>query len=144
MPRRRHALCVAVVVLLTGCAAEVPAGKAWTVDTSAWEGSPQCVARGCALDAYETRDFVPDAVLPGVLADGASVQVHCFVPTPAPQQDPDGREAYRWYLLTVDGEQVWAPDLALTADADLRHKPSDVGTRLADGLSLCHSAVPGR
>jgi hypothetical protein len=142
MPRRRLAL--AVVGLLAGCAAGVPAGKPWTVDTSAWQGSADCRGPGCALDAYATRDFVPDAVLPGVLVDAAQVQVHCFVPTPAPQQDPGGREAYRWYLVTVDDQLVWAPDLALTSDGDVRRDPTRDDGHLAAGLALCHSAVPGR
>jgi hypothetical protein len=128
----------------SGCAAGVPEGKAWQVDTAAWAGSPQCAGEPCALDAYRTRDFTRAAALPASLVDGAVVQVHCFVPTPAPMVDPLGREAYRWYLLTADDQLAWAPDLALTSDADLRRDRQDPGEHLAAGVALCHSAVPGR
>jgi hypothetical protein len=139
--RQRGPVLLAAAVLVGGgaCAAPVPEGKAWTVDTSAWQGTPQCTSEPCALDAYRTRDFVPGAAVAGALQDGTQVQVHCFVPTPAPQQDPRGRDAYRWYLVTADSSLLWAPDLALTAESDLR---GDDG--LAAGLDLCHSGVPER
>jgi hypothetical protein len=140
MRRRGTVLLSAAVLVGTGaCAAPVPQGKAWTVDTTAWQGSPQCATEPCTLDAYLTRDFMPGLAVPGALQDGTEVQVHCFVPTPAPQQDPRGREAYRWYLVTADDALLWAPDLALTSQSDLR---GDAGP--AAGLDLCHSAVPGR
>lgn len=129
------------------CEPPLPEGKPWTVDTSAWAGSVQCPAEPCALDAYRTRTFTPEAAVPAALVDGATVVVHCFVPTPAPQQDPNGREASRWYLLTVDDSLVWAPDLALTAEADLRAQApadEDPAAVLAAGVSLCDSQVPGR
>jgi hypothetical protein len=139
--RRRGPVLLAVAVLAGGgaCAAPLPAGKAWTVDTTPWQGSPECSEQPCALDAYPTRDFTPIGAVPDALEQGAEVQVHCFVPTPAPQQDPRGRDAYRWYLVTVDDTLLWAPDLALTAQPDLR---GDEG--LAAGVPLCHSGVPGR
>jgi hypothetical protein len=128
-----------VLVGAVACAAPVPQGKAWTADTAAWQGSPQCAQRPCALDAYLSRDFTPDQAVSRALVDGAQVQVHCYVPTPAPQQDPRGRDAHRWYLMTADGALLWAPDLALTSAPDLR---GDSG--LAAGVGLCHSGVPGR
>jgi hypothetical protein len=132
------------LLVLPGCTVGLPPGKPWTVDTSAWLDSQQCRAPDCALDAYESRDFTPDAAIPGVLSSGQQVQVHCFVPTPSPQRDPSGRDAYRWYLLTADSALVWAPDLALTAEPDLRRSPDASGDHLAAGLDLCHSSVPGR
>jgi hypothetical protein len=132
---------------LTACAPELPAGKAWRVDTSAWQGSPQCPEADCALDAFRTRDFTVEAAVPGVLKDGAQVTVHCFVPAPAAQQDPSGRLAQRWYLVTVDEALLWAPDVALTSEDDLRRVPAptdDPVATLASGLRLCDSAVPGR
>ena len=138
------ACTAAFVVLGAGCSAEVPAGKAWTVDAAAWHGSAACDGPGCGLDAYRTRDFAADAAVPEALTDGARVQVHCFVPTPSPQRDPAGRDAYRWYLLTVDGRYLWAPDLALTSADDLRLDPGAETGHLAAGLDTCHSAVPGR
>lgn len=127
-----------------GCSAEVPEGKPWTVDTAAWHGSALCDGPGCSLDAYETRDLAVGAAVPAALTDGAVVQVHCFVPTPSPQRDPAGRDAYRWFLLTVDGRYLWAPDLALTSADDLRLPPGSDEEHLAQRLDTCHSAVPGR
>lgn len=138
------AVVATLVLTSSGCAAGVPEGKPWRVDTAAWSGSPQCDSERCALDAYRTRDFTQAAALPGVLVDGTVVQAHCFVPTPAPMVDPLGREAYRWYLLTADDQLVWAPDISLTRDSDLRRDPEDPGEHVAAGLALCHSAVPGR
>lgn len=135
---------MAIALTSTGCAAPVPEGKTWQIDAAAWDGSPQCDSEPCALDAYRTRDFTATAVLPDALVDGAAVQVHCFVPTPAPVADPLGRQAYRWYLLTVDDRLVWAPDLSLTSDGDLRRDRQDPGDHLAAGVDLCHSGVPGR
>lgn len=135
---------LAGVWLVPACAVQTPTGKTWTVDTSAWLGSPQCRDGQCALDAFRTRDFTPQAAVPGALSPGQQVQVHCYVPTPAPQRDPSGRDAYRWYLLTIDEEHLWAPDLALTAESDLRRDPGEPGDHLAGGLSLCHSGVHGR
>lgn len=132
-----------LVVGSAGCAADVPSGKSWRVDTSAWAGSPECAENPCALDAYETRDFTRQAARADVLVEGDQVQVHCFVPTPTAVRDPQGRDAYRWYLLSVNDSLLWAPDLALTGEADLR-EPADEGEHLATGLRLCHSAVPGR
>jgi hypothetical protein len=132
---------------LTACAPELPEGKSWRVDTAAWVGSPQCPEVTCALDAFRTRDFTAEAAVPGVLVDGAQVTVHCFVPTPAAHEDPSGRLAYRWYLVTVDGALLWAPDVALTSEDDLRRVPApteDPVAALAAGLRLCDSAVPGR
>lgn len=140
----RACAAAAVVLLGTGCAAQVPEGKQWMVDTSAWAGSEQCAETPCALDAYATRDFVSEAALPDLLVDGDVVRVHCWVPTPAVQRDPVGRDAYAWFLLSVDGSLVWAPDLALTGDGDLRRDPRAAGDHLAAGVVLCHSAVPGR
>jgi hypothetical protein len=139
--RRRGPLLLAAAVMVGGgaCAAPVPPGKSWTVDTTAWQGSPQCLGQPCALDAYRTRDFAPGQAVAGALVEGDEVQVHCFVPTPAPQQDPRGRDAYRWYLLTAERTLLWAPDLALTSQSDLR---GDSG--LAEGVGVCHSGVPGR
>lgn len=131
-------------LLASACSVGVPEGKPWTVDTTAWLGSEQCEATPCVLDAYRTRDFTPEAVVPAALTDGDEVQVHCWVPTPAVHRDPRGRDAYTWYLLTVDGELLWAPDLALTSDDDLRLEPDDAGDHLGAGVDLCHSAVPGR
>jgi len=149
MPRSRlgaiAAACMAgLAVLGAGCSAEVPAGKQWTVDAASWHGSAQCDGPGCSLDAYRTRDFATGAAVAAALTDDAVVQVHCFVPTPSPQRDPAGREAYRWYLLTVDGRYLWAPDLALTSADDLRLDPEAATDHLAKGLDTCHSAVPGR
>jgi hypothetical protein len=133
-----------------GCSADVPVGKQWTVDAAAWHGSDECAGPGCSLDAYSSRDFTLEATVRGALTDGAVVQVHCFVPTPAPQRDPVGRDAHRWYLLTVDSTLVWAPDVALTSAENLRVKPVDlddtaaVDQHLVAGLGTCHSAVPGR
>lgn len=131
-------------LLVSGCSVDVPEGKPWTVDTKAWSGSPQCQATPCSLDAYRTRNFTLDAVVPAALTDGDQVQVHCWVPTPAVQRDPRGRDAHTWYLLTVDGELLWAPDLSLTSDDDLRREPADPGDHLGADVVLCHSAVPGR
>lgn len=128
----------------TGCAAELPEGTTVTIDTSAWSDSPACSDQPCTLDAYATRDFTSDAVVPAALVDGTTVRVHCFVPTPAPVSDPRGREAYRWYLLTVGSMLLWAPDIALTSDEDVRRSPDEPGDHLAAGLQLCHSGVPGR
>ncbi len=127
-----------------GCSAEVPTGKPWTVDAAAWHGSTECDGPGCSIDAYSSRDFTVEAAVAGALVDGAVVQVHCFVPTPSPQRDPAGRDAYRWYLLTVDGSYLWAPDLALTSADDLRTVAQPEGDLLVDGLRTCHSAVPER
>lgn len=140
----RTCAAAALAILSTGCAAEVPDGKPWTVDTSAWAGSEQCLDSPCTLDAYETRDFSAEVALPGTLTDGDVVTVHCWVPTPSVQRDPLGRDAYAWYLLTVDGALVWAPDLALTSADDLRLDPNEPGDHLAAQVQLCHSAVPGR
>lgn len=114
------------------------------MDTAAWVGSEQCATEPCTLDAYSTRDFTVDAVVPAALTGGEVVQVHCWVPTPSVQRDPAGRDAYSWYLLTVDDALVWAPDLALTSEGDLRQPPGDEGSHLSAGVVLCHSAVPGR
>lgn len=140
-------MAVALVVLagaaaVAGCSAQPPAGKVWTVDTGAWDSSEWCDETPCALDAYATRDFTDEALVPSVLVDGEPVRVHCFVPAPAPQRDPTGRDAHRWYLVTVDDEYRWAPDVALTSEDDLRAEPE--GAELARGLRLCHSRVPGR
>lgn len=143
MLRRACVLVAAVVLPVAGCAAAVPEGKQWVVDTSAWQGSPQCDERPCALDAYPARDLDDETAVRGALVDGVTVRVHCFVPTPAPQQDPRGREAYRWYLVGVGDALVWAPDLALTGDPDLRQDPAAQG-HLATGVELCHSGVPNR
>lgn len=141
---RRACAAAAAAALSAGCAAEVPEGKPWTIDTGPWAGSEQCDERPCALDAYATRDFSPQAALPDTLSDGDVVTVHCWVPTPAVQRDPIGRDAYSWYLLTVDDSLVWAPDLALTSAANLRLDPTLEGEHLSAGVVLCHSAVPGR
>jgi hypothetical protein len=148
---RRSRLGVIAAVSVAGlagvgasCSAEVPTGKPWTVDTAAWHGSTLCDGPGCSIDAYKSRDFTVEATVASALVDGAVVQVHCFVPTPSPQRDPAGRDAYRWYLLTVDGTYLWAPDLALTSADDLRTKPDPEGEQLVDGLRTCHSAVPER
>lgn len=132
------------MVAAPGCAAQLPEGKPWTVDTSSWTGAPGCTATRCSVDAYATRDFTVESLLPGVLAEGQQVQAHCFVPMPSTVRDPSGRDAYRWYLLTVDESLAWAPDVALTAEADLRRDPAEPGDHLAAGLALCHSGVPGR
>jgi hypothetical protein len=140
-------LLTAGAVGLAGCDPGLPEGKSWTVDGSAWVGSPQCPQRPCALDGYRTRDFATDVAVPGALVDGASVVVRCFVPTPAPQQDPTGRQASRWYLISVDDVLLWAPDLALTSEPDLRAVPAadaDPAAVLAAAVSLCDSQVPGR
>jgi hypothetical protein len=129
---------------MTGCAATLPEGKPWTVDTSAWTGTAGCTASGCALDAYATRDFAVASRLPDVLVDGQQVQAHCFVPTPSTVRDPSGRDAYRWYLITVGEALAWAPDVALTSEPDLRRGPDEPGDHLAAGLAVCHSGVPGR
>jgi hypothetical protein len=145
--RTAAALGAAALVLgvtAAGCTAGVPEGKAWTVDTSAWVGSDSCPAAGCALAAYASRDFTVDARLPDLVRDGDTVAVHCFVPPPAPQRDPSGRDVHRWYLVTVGDALVWAPDVLLTGQDDLRLEPSAPGDHLASGLDVCHSAVPGR
>jgi len=129
---------------LAGCAAEVPEGKAFTIDTSAWAGSEQCSTAPCALDAYRVREFDTGQAVPGALVDGADAQVHCFAPAPAPMADPTGRQVYRWYLLTVDDSTLWAPDLAITSAADVRLDAEESGEHLAAGLRVCHSGVPGR
>jgi hypothetical protein len=132
---------------LTGCEPPLPEGKPWTVDTSAWADSAQCSTTPCALDAYRTRTFTPEEVVPGALVDGATVVVRCFVPTPSPQQDPSGRNATRWYLLSVDEAVLWAPDLALSAEDDLGAdvaSDADPAAVLAAGVDLCNSQVPGR
>ena len=145
-----RALVTPVLVLtalgtaVTGCAAGLPEGKAWTIDTSAWAGTAGCAEPGCSLDAYATRDFAVASLLPDVLVDGETAQVHCFVPMPSTVRDPSGRDAYRWYLITVEESLVWAPDVALTAQADVRRDPDDAGVHLAAGLAVCHSGVPGR
>ena len=130
-------------MVAAACAVGVPDGKPWVIDTATWAGAGDC-AGDCALDAYATRDFAPDAVVPEVLRDGDAVQVHCFVPTPATHRDPSGREAYRWYLVTVEDDLLWAPDIALTSQVDLRLEPDAPGEHLAAGIDLCHSGVPGR
>jgi hypothetical protein len=129
---------------LSGCTVGVPEGKRFTIDTAAWAGSAQCSTTPCALDAYEARTFETREAVPGALVDGVDVQVHCFAPTPAPMADPTGREVYRWYLLTVDDRLLWAPDLVLTSDANLRLDELDPGEHLAAELDVCHSGVPGR
>lgn len=144
---RATGLIALLAAVLSGCASAVPTGKAWTVDTQPWVGSIDCPADDCALPAYASRDFSLDATVPLMLRTGDTVQVHCFVPTPAPQRDPSGRDAHRWYLLSVDDDLLWAPDVTLTAEDDLRASPTsnDGPTEsLAAGLELCHSAVPGR
>lgn len=155
-PRRLRSLLVRAVVTpalalaalgltaMTGCSAQLPEGKPWTVDTSAWTGAPGCTASACALDAYATRDFAVASLLPDVLVEGRQVQAHCFVPMPSTVRDPSGRDGYRWYLITVDTRTVWAPDIALTAEADVRRDPDEPGDHLAAGLAVCHSGVPGR
>ncbi len=135
--------------VLAACQPTLPAGKPWTVDTSAWAGSDQCSEQVCALDAFRTRDFTVQGTVPDALVDGAVVQVHCYVPTPAPQRDPGGRTAHRWYLVTVDSSLLWAPDLVLTSQAqgDLRREATatdDPAATLAGGVRLCDSTVPGR
>jgi hypothetical protein len=147
----RFAVTLALLVIgstgLTGCEPHLPEGKPWTVDTSAWAGSAQCTTAPCTLDAYRTRTFSTEALVPGALADAATVVVRCYVPTPSPQRDPIGRDAARWYLLSVDDALVWAPDLALSAEDDLGADPpadADPATVLAAGVALCDSQVPGR
>ncbi len=132
------------LLTVAGCTAQLPEGKPWTVDTSAWTGTGECTETSCFLDAYATRDFAVETLLPGVLAEGQQVQVHCFVPMPSTVRDPSGREAYRWYLVTVDAATVWAPDVSLTAEADPRREPDEPGDHLSAGLAVCHSGVPGR
>jgi len=58
--------------------------------------------------------------------------------------DPTGRQVHRWYLLTVDGRLLWAPDLALTSGDDIRLDEKTAGEHLAARLRVCHSGVPGR
>lgn len=147
MPSCAVTMLAAAVVgtsVLAGCAAGLPEGKPWTVDASAWFGSQECSAAGCRLSAYATRTFSTGKRVPDALQDGATVQVHCFVPTPAPQRDPSGRDVHRWYLVTADGAPVWAPDVLLTSANDLRLDAEAPGTHLASGLRVCHSSVPGR
>lgn len=147
MPTRAVAMLAVAVAgagVLVGCTAALPEGKPWTVDASAWFGSDECAAAGCRLPAYATRTFSTEERVPDALEDGGTVQVHCFVPPPAPQRDPQGRDVHRWFLVTADGALVWAPDVLLTSANDLRLDPKAAGTHLASGLRVCHSAVPGR
>ena len=147
MPTRAIAILAAAVVgagTLAGCSAELPEGKEWTVDASAWFGTEECPAAGCPVSAYASRSFTVAMRVPDALQDGATVQVHCYVPPPAPQRDPQGRDVHRWYLVTADGALVWTPDVLLTSANDLRLDPGAPGTHLASGLRVCHSAVPGR
>lgn len=146
----RPALALVLLALgsagLAACEPPLPEGKPWTVDTSAWAESAQCSSSPCALDAYRTRTFSTEAVVPAALVDGATVVVRCYVPTPSPQQDPSGRDAARWYLLSLADSLVWAPDLALTAEdlgADVA-SDADPTSVLAAGVDLCDSQVPGR
>lgn len=131
-------------VLLIGCGVGLPEGKPWTVDATAWERSGACPDAPCRLDGYRSRDFTPDAALPAAVSHGDDVTVHCFAPPPSPQRDPSGRDVVRWYLVTTRDQTLWAPDVVLTSEADLRRSPDEAGDHLAAGLRACHSAVPGR
>lgn len=147
MPTRAATLLAALAVGaagVSGCSAQLPDGKPWTVDASAWFGSEECPAAGCRLSAYASRTFSVAERVPDALQDGETVQVHCFVPPPAPQRDPSGRDVHRWYLVTAEGTLVWAPDVLLTSADDLRVDPQAPGTHLVSGLAVCHSSVPGR
>jgi hypothetical protein len=134
----------ALAPTVAGCSVGVPEGKPWTVDTAAWAGSQHCSTEPCSLDAYRTRDFTTEALVPAALTDGEQVQVHCWVPPPATQRGPSGRDSFTWYLVTADDTLLWAPDLALTSDVELRRDPTDEGSFLSSQVVLCHSAVPGR
>ena len=128
---------------LTGLVQAAPSGVRFTfpgqpaVDVPLPDRPVVMVMRS-EFDAYllaqSGAEVLAGQAVTSVVETGDQVQVHCWVPTPAVQRDPRGRDAHTWYLLTVDGELLWAPDLSLTSDDDLRRGPDDPGEHLGAGV----------
>lgn len=118
--------------------AQITATKAWTVDSSGWwvpEDPTGCLNQTttCMMNVWPTRAY-KGASIQNAVQTGATIQLVCKAPTPAPMQNSVKTQSQYWYYSNVAGTYYWVPDIYVTKD-------NTAG--MAAGVPDCPSNTPG-